>query len=110
MFKPESEKNKRLAGIPRRTFVLTSVTATAGIILWGAGKAGMLNATSELTTQEVTVVLFSDSGERIRKVRIPKVVKTEEEWQKQLSRSPSHINRHEDTELAFTGKFWNLHE
>jgi hypothetical protein len=36
--------------------------------------------------QEVTIVEFSDSGERLKPVYVPKVVKTEDEWRKQLSR------------------------
>jgi peptide-methionine (R)-S-oxide reductase len=58
----------------------------------------------------VTIVQFSDSGQRLQKVRLMKVVKTEEEWRKQLSPNAFDITRHADTELAFTGQYWNLHE
>jgi peptide-methionine (R)-S-oxide reductase len=70
----------------------------------------MMNAMSKELSQEIMVVQFSDAGERIKKAQIPKVVRTEAEWRKRLSRSAFGITRHADTEAAFTGKFWNLHE
>ena len=62
------------------------------------------------TSEEVTIVEFSDSGERLKTVHVPKVVKTEEEWRKQLSRGVFAITRQADTELAYSGEYWNLHE
>ena len=111
MFKHEPQRGKPSAGITRRSFLLTSVAAAVSPFLWkAAGKPEMTQATSKGLSQEVTVVLFSDTGERIRKVQIPKVVKREEEWRKQLSRRAFDITRHADTEIAFTGKFWNQHQ
>ena len=110
MFKSEPERDKRSVDITRRSFLLTSVTAATSMIVWSVGRPETMNAMSKESSQEVTVVRFSDTGERIKKVQIPKVVKTEEEWRKQLSRRAFAITRHADTEDAFTGKFWNLHE
>ena len=62
------------------------------------------------TPGEVTVVQFSDDGKKLRKVHIAKVVKTEAEWKQQLSPNAFDITRHADTEIAFTGQYWNLHE
>jgi peptide-methionine (R)-S-oxide reductase len=36
-----------------------------------------------------------------------KIVKTEAEWKKQLTRQQFRITRLKDTEPAFTGKYWN---
>ncbi len=110
MSKSEPKRDLRSADTTRRYFLLISVTAAAGMILESVGKSGMTNAASKESPQEVTVVRFSDTGERIKKVQVPKIVKTEEEWRKQLSSSAFAITRHADTEIAFTGKFWNLHE
>jgi peptide-methionine (R)-S-oxide reductase len=41
---------------------------------------------------------------------VPKVVKTEDEWRKQLTPGAFGITRHADTEIAYTGKYWNLHD
>lgn len=62
------------------------------------------------TPGEVSVVQFSDDGKKLRKVRIAKVVKTEAEWKQQLSPNAFDITRHADTEIAFTGQYWKLHE
>ena len=109
MFKSEPERDNRSVDITRRAFLLTSVTAATGMIASSLGKSGTVHATSKPLPKEVTVVRFSDTGERLEKTQVPKVVKTEEEWRKQLSRSAFAITRHADTEVAFSGKFWNLH-
>jgi peptide-methionine (R)-S-oxide reductase len=58
----------------------------------------------------VKIVQFSDDGKRLQTVHIAKVVKTEDEWQKQLTPAGFEITRHADTELAYSGQYWNLHE
>ena len=59
---------------------------------------------------EVTIVQFSDTGQRLKKVRVPKVVKSDDEWRKQLSPGQFDITRHADTEIAYSGKYWDLHD
>lgn len=49
-------------------------------------------------------------GQRLKTVHVPKVVKTEDEWRKQLSRGVFAISRQADTELAYSGQYWKLHE
>jgi len=58
----------------------------------------------------VTIVLFSESGERMKQASVPKVIKTSEQWRAQLSANAYDITRNADTEMAFTGKYWNLHD
>ena len=42
--------------------------------------------------------------------RADKVVKTEAEWQKLLTKEQYYVTRQKGTERAFTGKYWNNHE
>ena len=58
----------------------------------------------------VQIVEFSDAGVRQGVVVVPMIIKSDEEWRKQLSRSAFDITRKADTEIAFTGAYWNLHE
>src|SRR5262249_11292785 len=60
--------------------------------------------------KEVTIVEFSDSGQRLRAIRVAKIVKPESEWKKELPPAVFQITRHADTEREFTGAYWNLHE
>jgi peptide-methionine (R)-S-oxide reductase len=107
MFDSDPATNEKTL-VPRRAFLVTTVSALTGMILWSL-RPRLLQAAGS-TSGEVTIVEFSDSGERLKTVHVPKVVKTEEEWRKQLSRSVFAITRQADTELAYTGRYWNLHE
>lgn len=60
--------------------------------------------------EDVDIVEFSDSGERRGTVHVPKIVKSESEWRQQLSPNAFDITRHDDTEMAFTGQYWNQHD
>jgi peptide-methionine (R)-S-oxide reductase len=62
------------------------------------------------TPEEVTIVEFSDSGERLGTVRVPKIVKDQSEWNKELPASTCLITRQAGTERPFTGEYWDNHE
>ncbi len=62
------------------------------------------------TADDVTIVEFSDSGERQSTATVPKVRKSDEEWWQQLSPQAFEITRHEGTERAFTGEYLDLHD
>ena len=98
--------------LQRRAFLASSVAALAGLALWQWRKSAVLKtvAAAASSPKEVTIVLFSDAGQRLKQVRIAKVIKTADEWRKQLSPGVFDITRNADTEIAFTGKYWNLHD
>jgi len=82
----------------------------AGLVLWHWRKPRVLQAAASSEPQQVTIVLFSDSGQRLKKERLPKVVKTADQWREQLSPNAYDITRLADTEMAFSGKYWNLED
>jgi peptide-methionine (R)-S-oxide reductase len=87
--------------LTRRTFFANAASLAGGFGLW---------LTMPPVPQQVTIVEFLDSGQRKGTVHVPKIVKTEAEWKKQLSPISFAVTRHEDTETAFSGATWNLHD
>jgi peptide-methionine (R)-S-oxide reductase len=112
MFDSDLERKTSEVDLRRRAFLGFSLSAAAsGLMWWSIRKPRFVEAASPKTPAgEVTVVEFSDSGKRLRKVQVAKVVKTEDEWRKQLSPGAFEITRHADTELSFSGQYWNLHD
>ena len=110
MFDSDLEANEKSV-VRRRAFLVTTASALAGAILWSLRRPRLVQAeAAKCTLEEVTIVEFSDSGERLKTVHVPKVVKTEDQWRKQPSRGVFAITRQADTELAYSGQYWNLHE
>ena len=109
----DSDMDKQAAKLQRRRFLALSASAAAGAFAWHRWKPAMIASAAlgpQGAPEEVTIVEFSDDGKRLKKVRVAKIVKTEEEWKKQLTGNEFDITRHADTELAFTGRYWNEHE
>ena len=104
--------NEGSTDVRRRVFLATAAATVAGLALWQWRKPSVLEAAPAVLPEpkEVTIVVFSDAGQRLKIERIPKVVKTEDEWRKQLSGNAFDITRHADTEIAYSGKYWNLHD
>ena len=107
MFESQIEGDNKTEKIARRAFLAAAGAAIAGGVLWSSRRK--FAAATAVPPQQVTVVRFSDSGERLATVRILKIVKTEEEWRAQLTPNAFDITRQADTEMAFTGRYWNSH-
>jgi peptide-methionine (R)-S-oxide reductase len=113
MFDSELDR-KGPADTRRRVFLTSAAAAIGGLALWQWRMSHLFEADAAppaaSVPKEVTVVLFSDSGQRLKKVKVAKVIKTAEEWHKQLPSGVYDITRNADTEIAYTGKYWNLHD
>ncbi len=113
MFDPqlENDHDEEARVSRRRIFLASSASALAGVILWSWRKPWFLEAkASSGTVEKVTIVEFSDSGQRLKTVQAQKVVKADDEWRQQLSPGVYSITRQADTEFAFSGEYWNNHE
>jgi peptide-methionine (R)-S-oxide reductase len=106
-----SESGSR--NVTRRAFLGSALVIGGGLYIISMRKTHTdeLQSAEAATAspQEVTIVEFSDSGERKAAVKVPKLTKSEAEWRKQLTPNAFDITRHDDTEMAFTGKYWNEH-
>jgi peptide-methionine (R)-S-oxide reductase len=98
--------------VRRRAFLVSAAAAVGGLALWQWRKPHVTEAAAAVAHEpkEVTVVLFSDSGQRLKTVRVAKVVKSPAEWRKQLPAGVFDITRNADTEIAYSGTYWNLHD
>jgi peptide-methionine (R)-S-oxide reductase len=96
--------------IGRRAFL----AGAGGLVLaltWDWKKSGLLAMPPALGEPErVKIVEFTDAGVRTGEALLPKVVKTEDEWRKQLSPASFEITRQEGTERAFSGELLNVHD
>jgi peptide-methionine (R)-S-oxide reductase len=96
-------------GVSRRAFLYGTGAAIGGAFLIHWRQPHVIAAVKS-EPGEVTIVKFSDDGKRLEKVKVPKVIKTEDEWRQLLPAGAFEITRHADTEIAYTGKYWNNHE
>jgi peptide-methionine (R)-S-oxide reductase len=111
MSKCDLGKNVSRGLVGRRGFVGVSVSALAGLVLWRYRRSPAVQAEALPAGQPkmVKIVEFTDTGMRQGILLLPKVVKSEDEWRKQLSPLAFQVTRQAGTERAFTGEYWNLH-
>jgi len=97
--------------VRRRVFLTNTAAAIGGLVFWQWRKPHVLEAAAAAAEpKEVTIVLFSDAGQRLNKAGVARVIKTAAEWRKQLPSGVFDITRNADTEIAFSGKYWNQHD
>ena len=58
----------------------------------------------------VAIVLVARNGNRLEKITVNKIVKTDAEWKETLTPEQYAVTRKAGTERAFTGAYWNHHE
>jgi peptide-methionine (R)-S-oxide reductase len=98
-------------GIGRRAFLIGAGAASIGLTWWYIQRREpqSAEAASAGLPKTVIIVEFSDSGERKDKVSVERIIKTEEEWKKQLSPLSFEVTRHAGTERAYTNENPNNH-
>jgi peptide-methionine (R)-S-oxide reductase len=106
----ESDGGGKDVNLGRRLFLSGMGAALGGAALFSLRRPHVIAEAAKTEPAEVTIVQFSDSGQRLATVKIARVVKTEDEWRKELPSGVFEITRHADTEMPFTGKLLNEHE
>ena len=84
--------------------------ASAAIV--GLGIRAVVRAAyaDERSPKQVTIIDFSDDGKRIGPITVDKVVKTDDEWRKQLTPEQFKVTRQCGTERACSVGYWNNHD
>src|ERR1700734_4155197 len=112
MFDSDINYDAERQKVTRRGFLLSGGMAAVAIAAWSLHPAPPLPAAPSQSgpPPEVTIVDFSSSAVSTGTVRVPKIVKSDAEWKRQLSGNAFDITRRADTEMAYTGSYWNLHQ
>lgn len=97
-----------LPNAQRRMLMKLGLGSIALTTFFGRAVAAPLAAAKPDT--EVTVDLFSPAGKLDKTVRVPKLVKADADWRKQLSEASYLVTRKAGKERPFTGKDWDNHK
>jgi peptide-methionine (R)-S-oxide reductase len=88
----------------RRGFLLGAVVAPVALAV-----AACARASDKPKSATVDIENFSAAGKSLGKVAVARVVKSDQEWRKQLSPDSFAVTRHEGTERAYSGKYNENH-
>ena len=105
---PEREPGR----LGRRAFILSTAGAVSAVAFWGLRRSTVA-AARPLAADEgpasVTIVQFSADGQRIGTVTVPRLIKSDDAWRRQLPADSYWVTRHADTERPYTGALNNEH-
>jgi len=85
----------------------------SGAAFWALRRALLLQPRPVFAADvpaNVAIVEFAANGKKTGKATVPRVVKSDAEWKRQLSPISYDVTRRAGTERAYSGATWNLHD
>jgi peptide-methionine (R)-S-oxide reductase len=96
-----------MQAIISRRYFIAGLSALSALPLVSRVTAATLSG--PMVNSEVSIENFSPAGKSLGTVRVAKIVKTDAEWQSQLSPQSFRVARQAGTEVAFTGEYDRNH-
>lgn len=94
---------------PRRTLLGLPIVAGAAAVFYPRERT-LPNDAEPGSGPEVRITLFSRDGNPQRVVAIRSVIRSDRDWQRDLTAEEFAITRRKGTEFAFANRYWNCHD
>src|SRR4051812_31731068 len=91
----------------RRGFLLGTLGVPVAFALSGCARAA--EPGKKQAADDVTIETFDAKGASLGKSKVPKVVKDDAEWRRQLTSDSYYVTRHDGTERPYSGEYNDHH-
>jgi peptide-methionine (R)-S-oxide reductase len=93
----------------RRGFLAGLVASPLALAVAACVRSADQPAKAAQLSGDVLIENFSPAGKSLGKVKVPRIVRTDDEWRKLLDHDAYVVTRHEGTERPFSGKYNDNH-
>jgi peptide-methionine (R)-S-oxide reductase len=97
-------------GVPRRAFVFMPFAFAALMAVFIRRQRPLPDPARGGNGAPVQIALFGGDRKRKGTIEVNKIVKTDDEWRKELAPGEFAVTRRKGTEPAFTGEYWDNHD
>ena len=111
MFESDVDRDEKANKVTRRVFAAGAAAVVASFAALRMFKSPGVEASTAVhgTPGEVTIVNFRDDGTNFGAQTVPRIIKTDGAWYRQLGKNSFDIARQADTEMPYSGVSWKEH-